>query len=147
MSNMSETYTPQNTQSEFDKQTDEALELANSVHEAQLPLVDDLEFFNNAAGAARRMEIDVQDAPSTAQEVPVHHEKPSTVKRVIAGAGIAAVTVAGGAWAVDQVMDVADEHFQNVEEQNRKWAQEAEENLRQFDEGVVQIEVPNDEQK
>lgn len=143
MSNMSETYTPQ--QSEFDKQTEEALQLAN-----QTPLepVDDLEFFNNAAAAAKRFEIPVtQDTPGAAQEVTVHHEKPSAGKKILAGAGIAAAIVTAGAVGVGPIGDAVDAHFDHVDEQNKKWADEAAENQRQFEDGVIQIEVPNDEQK
>lgn len=149
MSNMSETYTPTpqtESESEFDKQTDISLDLANGVPAAQEQPADDLAFFNELAERARA-HVDIQSPPSHAQEVTVNHKKPSAVKRVIAGTTIAAAAVAGGAWATDKVMDIADEHFQNVEEQNRKWAQEAEESLRQFDEGIVQIEIPNEEQK
>ena len=96
---MTETLTPQNTQSEFDKQTDEALALANGgVHEAQLPLISDEEFSNNISSAAQRsVEVPIQEEQDAAQEVPVNHGKTNTAKRVIAG--VAGVALAGGAVA------------------------------------------------
>ncbi len=141
--------------SDFDSQTQLALDIANGVRVEPVE-PDDVTFWNGVTATAREMNIPVVDASSDETEVRVDHppltaeaisRKKLIGRRIVAGAAAAGALVGVSAFATGPLADVVDSHFDHVEEQNRKWAQEAEEAQRQLDNGAVIVNLPREESK
>lgn len=146
MSNMEEkqkqTQTP-----DLDSQIQEAVDLANST-QADRRQTDEQDFLRNVAERARS-HVEITKSDSDAESIPVTH---SGVGKKIAAASIAAgVVIGGGAAAAGPIGDVIDQHFSQIEENNKRWSEEAE-NARHLqeqdlDSGKITIDVKNPTQE
>lgn len=134
---MEEKQTPQpDTQT----QTQEAIDLANSVA-VEKQQAEDVAFFNSVAERARH-HVDVVDAnTSDSEPVTVNHR--SMGKKLLSVGLATGVAIGAGAVAAGPVGDVIDQHFTQVEENNKQWAEEARKaEQKMIQDGVITIDVP-----
>lgn len=110
---------------DFDQHADEALSLAKP------PIGADIDALQEGAARSRA----IVNEPESGKERKI------TGKKVLAGTIIGAAALGGSYVGVNAIANVADEHFQHVDEQNRKWADEQEQREQELDDGLVHIDL------
>lgn len=110
---------------DFDQHADEALSLAKP------PVGADIDALQEGAARSRTM----------VNEPEAEGDRKTTGRKVIAGTIIGAAAMGGAYAAVDAVANAADAHFQHVDEQNRKWADEQQQREQELDDGLVHIDL------